>query len=207
MSIQKYLSEACEADLEKYGDTFRGAGYTKSKNDAERCYKVMLDLVRPSVASVSLLDLGCGLAHFYEFMQAHGVTNIEYSGIDLSEKYLSVAKEKHPGVSFRALDVRAEPELMGTYDYVVMNGLFNYRGKHTQGEMLDYWSSMIDVAYRHCNYGIAFNVMSKIVEWERDDLFHLSFDDLAAHVSKNLSRNFVIRHDYRMYEYTTYVYR
>ena len=27
--------------------------------------------------------------------------------------------------------------------------------------------------------GIAFNVMTKHVDWERDDLFHLPFDQLA----------------------------
>jgi hypothetical protein len=49
--------------------------------------------------------------------------------------------------------------------------------------------------------------MSKLVDWERDDLFHRPFDTMASFVWKNLSRHFVIRHDYPAYEYTTYVYR
>jgi hypothetical protein len=54
--------------------------------------------------------------------------------------------------------------------------------------------------------GIAFNVMSKHVEWERDDLFHVPFDVLAEFVIADLTRNFVFRNDYGLYEYTTYVY-
>ncbi len=54
---------------------------------------------------------------------------------------------------------------------------------------------------------MAFNVMSKHVDWEREDLFHLPFDTLAEFLKKELTRNFVFRNDYGLYEYTTYVYR
>ena len=49
--------------------------------------------------------------------------------------------------------------------------------------------------------------MSKHVDWERDDLFHLPFDDLARWLVASVSRNIVIRADYGLYEYTVYVYR
>ena len=45
------------------------------------------------------------------------------------------------------------------------------------------------------------------MDWERDDLFHLPFDEMAQFVGANLSRYFIIRHDYPAYEYTTFVYR
>jgi hypothetical protein len=49
-------------------------------------------------------------------------------------------------------------------------------------------------------------VMSKHVDWERDDLFHLPFDALGSFLREEVSRHFVIRHDYGLYEYTTYIY-
>ena len=45
------------------------------------------------------------------------------------------------------------------------------------------------------------------VDWERDDLFHVPLDLLANFFSKNVSRNFIIRNDYDLYEYTVYLYR
>ena len=54
--------------------------------------------------------------------------------------------------------------------------------------------------------GIAFNVMSKQVDWERNDLFHLSLDEMSSFVTKHLSRHFVVRNDYGLYEYTVYLY-
>ena len=49
--------------------------------------------------------------------------------------------------------------------------------------------------------------MTKHVDWERDDLFHLPFDTLAAVLKKEISRHFVISNDYGLYEYTVYVYK
>jgi hypothetical protein len=54
---------------------------------------------------------------------------------------------------------------------------------------------------------LAFNVMSKQVDWERDDLFHLPLDRLLTFLSREVSRHVVIRHDYGLYEYTAYVYQ
>jgi len=61
--------------------------------------------------------------------------------------------------------------------------------------------------FSHAAIGIAFNVMSKHVDWERDDLFHLPFDTLAEFLEEHLTRNYVFRNDYGLYEYTTYAYQ
>ena len=37
--------------------------------------------------------------------------------------------------------------------------------------------------------------------------FHLPFDELAPFLTRELSRNFVLRNDYGLFEYTAYVYR
>jgi hypothetical protein len=47
--------------------------------------------------------------------------------------------------------------------------------------------------------------MSKNVDWEREDLFHVSLDLVSDFLCKNLTRNYIIRNDYGLYEYTVYV--
>jgi hypothetical protein len=74
-------------------------------------------------------------------------------------------------------------------------------------EMLAYFERMLSAVFAKAEMGVAFNVMSKHVDWERDDLFHLPIDTLAHFLITSLTRNFVIRSDYGLYEYTTYVYR
>jgi hypothetical protein len=94
-----------------------------------------------------------------------------------------------------------------SFDYVVMNGIFNYKGALSQEDMFAYLCDIIRRVSEKATIGIAFNVMSKQVDWERDDLFHLPVDRLLTFLSREVSRYVVIRHDYGLYEYTAYVYK
>ena len=204
LTPQRIISAACEEDLLKYGDTFRGVGYTRSESEAEQRYGLMLGVVRETTEPVSILDFGCGLAHMLDYIKGRAVhAHILYSGLDISSKYLAGAKTRHPETDFILMDVLDSDGRLPHYDYVILNGVFNYRGTIDEDAMLQYWQRLTAAAYRHCRRGLAFNVMSKIVDWERDDLFHLSFDTMAQFVGKALSRHFVVRHDYGAYEYTT----
>ena len=208
LTPQFLISVACEEDLRAYGDSFRGAGYTKSQQEADERYSLMLGLVRETDQPISMLDFGCGLGHMLDHIKRHQVyRHIRYTGLDISSAYLEIARTRHPQTEFILMDVLDSDSGLPDYDYVVLNGLFNYRGPIEQERMLLYWEQLTAVMYRHCRRGMAFNVMSKIVDWERDDLFHVSFDTVAHFVGQQLSRHFVVRHDYRAYEYTTYVYR
>ena len=88
-----------------------------------------------------------------------------------------------------------------------MNGVFNYRGSVDEREMFDYWEELLAKVFSHCRTGLAFNVMTKLVDWEREDLFYLPFGRMTEFVATSLTRHFKIRHDYGAFEYTTYLYR
>jgi SAM-dependent methyltransferase len=199
---------ACEEDLAKHGDTFRGAGYTKSADEARQRYALMLDLVRKGDRPCTVLDFGCGLGHLYDYLREQpGFDGVHYTGLDLSPKYLEAARRRLPGVDFLEMDVLESDAGLGQFDYVIMNGVFNYRGMVEHAAMVAYWQQLVSVMFRHCLDGLAFNVMSRLVEWQRSDLFHLPFETMAEFVGRSLSAHFVVRHDYGAREYTTYVYR
>jgi hypothetical protein len=88
-----------------------------------------------------------------------------------------------------------------------MNGVFTEKRELTQEEMWDYLKQMLLTIFPLVKRGLAFNVMSKNVQWERDDLFHLSHDVLTDFITKEMSRDYMIRADYQLYEYTTYIYK
>jgi len=198
---------ACEKYLERHGDSYLGVGWTKSQADADGRYAVMLDVMREADTDLSLLDFGCGLSHLYEHALRTGRAGIRYSGLDLSEKFLAISRAKFPNTPYYLLDVLEHPDDLPAFDYVVLNGVFTLKADNTYDEMWDYFTKLVGTVFTKARRGIAFNVMSKQVEWERDDLFHVPFDDLAAFLTQEVSRHFVIRHDYGLYEYTVYVYR
>jgi len=199
----------CESWLERHGDSHLGVGWP-DKDDADRRYRVMMDLVRnePHRPDVSLLDFGCGTAQLWQYVRDHAIPGIAYSGLDVSPRFLDVARRKFPACTFYCLDILEDGgESIPTFDYIVMNGVFTMKCDLSFDEMIAYFERLIRVVWAKARRGIAFNVMSKHVDWERDDLFHLPLDTLATTVIRELTRNFVIRNDYGLYENTIYVYR
>lgn len=199
---------ACERDLVAFGDTYQGAGWTKSEEQAERRYDVMLDLVGRQPRRCRVLDFGCGSARLFDRALATGAADgVDYHGLDLSEAALAHARAKHPAQTFHQLDVLADDSALPMFDVVLMNGVLHYKGDNSFAEMTIYAGELLDVLWRHAERALAFNVMSTHVEWERDDLFHLPMRQAADIVAARLSRHFTIREDYGLYEYTMYVHR
>lgn len=194
-----------ESCLEQHGDTHRGVDWPRL-DDAQKRYAVMLDVVRAD-HPCSLLDFGCGAGHFYEYLQRRRVPHLCYTGLDLSPRFVELCRTKFPDVRFYCLDILEDAAELPCFDYIVLNGVFTENRELRYEQMLDYVRAVLRAVFSRANVGIAFNVMSKHVDWERDDLFHLPMDVLAAFLTRELSRHFVFRNDYGLYEYTAYVYR
>lgn len=200
------IIRATEERLRQHGDCHLGVGWPKA-DDAETRYRIMLDVIRPQTSNPSILDFGCGAAHLYDYMQQKDIAEIDYSGLDISSDFIDLCQSKHPEVTFHCADVLNSPDDLPVTDYVIMNGIFTEKRELSFDEMLKYMQTTLTLIFSKVRIGIAFNVMSKQVDWERDDLFHLPMDVLSGFLCRNLTRNFIIRNDYGLYEYTTYVYK
>ena len=209
MADYRKIVEHYEQCFEKHGDSHLGVDWP-NLTDANRRYRIMLEVApelrKSKDAEVSILDFGCGCAHLLEYLRANKFSRVKYRGLDVSEEFVRVSNEKFPEEDFICCDVLREP-LAVDVDYVIMNGVFTEKLSLSFEEMFDYMRKVVIIAWGAARKGMAFNFMSKHVDWERDDLFHLSFDQLASFLSREISRNFVFRQDYGLYEYSVYVYR
>ena len=214
------ITEATEQYFHRRGDCPEGMGWPNSP-DALRRFEVMLDVMKPNDVTrkplheagasvdtqpVRLLDFGCGTGHLLEYLQQHDRSGIQYSGVDLSETFIGIAKSKHPNADFRVLDIFEHPENLGQFDYAIINGAFTSKCTMSFETMWQTVQRILKIVFASVRCGLAVNTMSKHVDWERDDLFHLSMDLVAQFLCKDLSRHFVMRNDYGLYEYTTYIY-
>jgi SAM-dependent methyltransferase len=209
MQTRSYLEivEHYESCLARHGDTHLGVDWPKPQ-DAETRYRVMLELIRaPRTKTVKLLDFGCGASHLYSYIVEKDIKGIEYVGLDLSRKFVDLSLKKFPKNHYVCADILEEPTAVPSSDYIVMNGVFTEKRSLSFDEMLTYFERTVVAAFAKAERGIAFNVMSKDVDWERDDLFHLPLDTLTQFLVRSLTRNFIVRNDYGLFEYTTYVYR
>ncbi len=208
--MKKYneIIEHYENCLEKHGDTHLGVDWPNIEHVNLR-YNIMLDMLKFKNIdpAVTLLDFGCGTAHLYEHIANLGLNVIQYSGLDISKKFIDVCNQKYPDLDFYCGDVLDVNFKIQNFDFVIMNGVFTEKRGLSFDEMFEYFKELIEKVYSISNKGISFNVMSKNVDWERDDLFHLPHDLLTSYLCKNITRNYIIRNDYGLYEYTVYLFK
>jgi hypothetical protein len=200
MTPQETIVGFYEDCLAKHGDNHRGVDWPTKESACIR-YQAMLDVMKEGG---TLLDFGCGCSAMYEYILEQAIC-VEYSGLDLSAKFVEVSKNKFPQNSYYVADILKEdiPE----FDYIVANGVFTEKLEFSYDEMWEYFARMLPRIFKFARKGIAFNVMSHHVDWEKPCLFHVPFDAMAGFVKKNLSRHFAFRQDYALFDYTTYVYK
>lgn len=207
MSDYKKISNHYKRCLQEHGDGHLGHDWPNQKDLLKR-YNIMFESFQ-NKNNISVLDLGCGTGMFLEFLNSKNLiqkNNISYEGSDISEDHINIALNKFGENKFYKIDVMTET-LPKNYDFIIMNGIFTVKIDLNYDSMKQFFETFIKNIWPKVNQGIAFNVMSSHVDYERDDLFHLPHDVLADFITKSLSRNYIIRNDYGLYEYTVYVYK
>ncbi len=208
MSNSFYLSivEHYENCLRTYSGGPRAVDW-KNEADARLRYDIMLDLIKERQTPATLLDFGCGLAALKEHMTTRDLSLLDYTGLEISSKFASAARAANPDTNVLCMDVLAHGVSLPKFDYIVMNGIFTRRHDVSIDDMERYLQKLLLVVFASCRVGLAFNVMSKAVDRESNVLFHPDPGSLLDFISKKLTRHFVLRNDYGLYESTFYLYR
>ena len=129
--------------LERYGDSHLGVDWPNLA-DAETRYQVMLEVIRsPLTSNISILDFGCGASHMYEYIQKKNLQHIDYSGLDISEKFIELSKKKFPYIPYYCLDILQDHAELPVFDFVIMNGVFTEKRELAFDEMYEYFKKMI----------------------------------------------------------------
>lgn len=176
----------------KYGDS----PFSVKARDKKQQYSRFKNLIRCCDISKNdtILDLGCGTGEFYEFVKKFKIS--KYCGIDFLDEFIFVAKKKYKNikkVKFKKLDFEKK-QLPKNYDWIFLSGSFNDKKKNSKQIMFKTLKKM----YLACKKGIVFNSLSKYVDYEDSKLFYSSPEDVLKFSTKNLSKFYVLRSDYRL---------
>lgn len=196
--------------LQDHGDTPQGACWPNAA-DLRTRFDVMLDVTRGRDRRfpVVLCDLGCGTGELLGRIRERKLDWIQYIGVDRLPEAIAHARSKFPDATFIELDVNADGADLSAIecDYLVANGLFTVKWELEHERMQKFLESTVTRVWPRVRQGIAFNVMSKVVDWERPDLFHVPMDDVARLLHRLAGRRVTLRADYGLYEYTAYAHR
>ena len=194
-----------ENDLKIYGQNHRGVGWPRKK-DAIKRYEVMSKLIKNKKSKNSILDLGCGLSHFYKYLKLKKF-KIKYVGVDISSKMIAISKKKYPNNLYYVLDILKDHSKMPKVDYIIINGLFTHKGRYSNKVMLRFVKNILRISASKAKIGISFNVFSESADWRDKGNFYLNLKTITDFISKQISNKFIINHDYGLYEYTIFIYK
>ena len=125
------------------------------------------------------------------------------SGSDIADE---AARERHPDASIEVRDILLD-RTMPRYDFVVCSGAFHVKLEATDAQWRDYTFDVIRQMFAMCDVGIAFNLMTDQVDFRADGLHYAHPGEIMEFCRRELSRFVTLRHDYPLYEFTTYVYK
>lgn len=189
----------------EHGDSPRSAQHFDVESQRAR-FGVLAGFA-PDLGSV--VDLGCGLGHFYDFLKEHGFED-SYLGLDFVPEFVECARQSHAGdarARFQAFDMRSDayPEA----DTFVMCGVFNNKMPDNE----EFLRQTLTRAFMACRKGVAFNLLSTYVDYQDARLFYADPLKVFDFCQRTLTRRAVLRHDYLVredrppYEYAVYLYK
>jgi len=187
--------------LDRFGNDPRSADW--NSKEAQYLRFEMISQVG-DISRCSILDVGCGLGHFYEFLKEKDL-KFEYKGIDISKKMIAQARRRLPDLDFEASDILSD-EINENFDIIVTSGMFNAHVGHSYDEWTKYCEAVIIKMFRLSKKAISFNMVTNYVDFKVEHLYYADpkyYFDFA----KKLSRFVTLRHDYPIYDFVIYIYK
>jgi SAM-dependent methyltransferase len=202
---QEALIEHYQTLLKKHGDSPQALQYRDAETQFAR-FKILSEIASPLN---SVLDVGCGLAHLYLYLQSTGFSG-KYVGVDIVPEFAQLAAETFKDEKNVTITHASglEPLPTGT-DFALLSGVFNNRMDDNKGFM----QATLHQMFAAANKGISFNAMSRYVDYYDDTLYYVDPMEVFAFCKNELGGYPVLRHDYVLsengfpFEFAIYVYK
>ena len=132
----------------------------------------------------SVLDVGCGVGDFLEYLNINHFSLKDYKGIDILDDMVDGAKSKHPDINVECVDVF---DYFETHDYAVCNGTINTRVFDDDEEQKSFGFNFINKLNSITSKGFALNFLTDFTD-ERikvNELFYYSPELMYTYCKMN----------------------
>jgi SAM-dependent methyltransferase len=199
--VNEVMREYYEGVLAERGAVPEGVDW-KSREAQEQAFAVFAhDVIEPGS---SVLDVGCGLAHLADWLEAHGFAG-SYTGVDIAPRMIEAARERRPDLDLRAVDV-LEDDLGRRFDNVVACGVFTEHFDVPYDEFDLFVERLVARMWELADVSVSFNMLTDAVDF-RVDRLHYASPSRWLDFGRTLTRNVVVRHDYPAYFFTVQLFR
>jgi SAM-dependent methyltransferase len=208
--LQKNQTMISDQDLKKiiarYQDRFEQYGLDIRTLNAGKGNKLHLQhTVHASIGDLhnkTILDIGCGLASYYEFLKSRGL-KVNYIGYDIVEPFIAVNVERFPEAQFEVRDVSRDG-VAHRADYAVMCQVFN--NKYASVSNDEVVKNAIAQAFAAVSTAVSIDLRTNYVNYREADTHYFSPEEMFA-FAKTLTPFVKLRHDYLPFDFTLMLYK
>lgn len=168
----------------------------------EKLIEIMVCASGQSLNGHRILEIGCGLGHFYP-MLCSVFAEVDYTGIDIVPEMIAHAKSVYLGANFECRDIFNFP-IQQEYGFVFISGVFNAPFFSDSKEIM---AAMLAQAYAASRIGMAFNFTSSHVNFVSEGANYFDPGWVLNEVLSKLSKKVVMHHHYRNCAVAVGVYR
>lgn len=185
-------------ELEKFGPTHEATNWGSKKSQYAR-----FDVISGvgDMRGRSVLDVGCGLGAFYEYLRSRRI-NADYTGADLCEEMVAGAKKlfaRSKSAKFVAADI-LEMSSRTRFDFVIASGTFNINLKNNEKLIREVIAKM----YQMSRAGVAVSMLSVYADFT--EKFYYYYDPAEIfEFCKSICKNVALRHDYMPHDFTIFL--
>ncbi|MFH1282522.1 MAG: class I SAM-dependent methyltransferase [bacterium] len=192
--------------IKRYTDRFKKFGIdikTLASGDTSR-QKIRYDVFLRigELNGASLLDVGCGLGDFYQYLLDKGI-KLEYTGIDICPAFIDVCKQRFPNGTFLVADIQTDT-LGKHYDYIISSQTYN--NKLEKEDNMTVVHDVLKKCYSVCKKALAFDFITSYVDYKEERLYYYSPEKIFT-FCKQITKRVALLHDYPLYEFAIFLYK
>ncbi len=195
---KEYIISYYNKRLQLFGNKPESLGWSPDGQISR--FRSLLDIDN-NITGSKVLDFGCGKGDFYGYLRERGI-DVRYTGVDINEKFISIAASSYPECSFRTFDINRD-DLDEEFDYIFICGVFNLKVQQLEETI----KTTLITLFKHCRIAMAFNALSAYTSKKSFELNYLYPEEMFNFALKELSPYASIRHDRVLYDFTMFMYK
>lgn len=194
---KEYVISFFDKTLKLYGDMPAGVG--ASQKGQELRFEEIFSI--GDISGKKVLDYGCGKGDLYQFLKDKNIS-VSYTGFDINNNLISLAKSKFPEAEFRVFDIEEE-ELKEDFDYIFLCGVFNLKVAGIDETI----RNVLKMLFEHCNIALAFNALSNHSINKDFQLHYVSPEEILQFAFRELSPHAFLKAGGNADDFTMFVYK
>jgi len=172
----------------EYGISAQGVHWNSSFTQYKR-FEILTQFITQDIHNSSIIDVGCGMGEYYNYLMNESLKPKTYQGIDCEESMIGISKKRYPRAHFEIQNVLSDPLFKA--DYYVCSGAMNILEKNE-------FYSFIENCYQSCTKGFAFNFLKK------DRYTDITKEEIVS-FCKNLTPNIQTKDNYLDNDYSIFL--